>query len=71
MTGVLQTRGFLSRGMEGRGQGTNSVTLHIPVPFVGVPGVSGIVEGMHVRDAALTCVADGWGGAHISIQVHY
>ena len=45
MTGVWKTPGFLSKGMGGRGQGTNIVTPHIPVPFVGVPGVSGILEG--------------------------
>ena len=34
--------------MEGRGQGTRFVTPHKPVPFVGVPGVSGIPEGYYL-----------------------
>ena len=50
MIGVLKTPRFLLKGMGGRGQGMNIVTPHIPVPFVGVPGVSGILEGYyHIR----------------------
>ena len=50
MTGVLKTPGFLLKGMGGRGQGTNVVTPHIPVPFVRVLGVLGILEGYyHIR----------------------
>ena len=48
MTGVLKTPEFLLRGMGGRGQGMKFVTPHKPVPFVGVPGVSGILEGYYL-----------------------
>ena len=50
------------RGMGGRGQGTKFVTPHKPVPFVGVPGVSGILEGYYLIGqfpfTDMTCVTD-------------
>ena len=44
MTGVCKTLGYCLGVREGKGKGMVFPTLHIPLPLLGVSGVSGIVK---------------------------